>query len=418
VTPLAVIYDVGAASPAEIALGLAPLGGAMFLTPPSEHNRRLAPVLKALGPVVPLDDVTAAARLLAADMPAGIITFSERSLEITAELAGALGLRFHTPHTVRLLTDKVLQRAQLAEAGLDHARSAVLRNAADWPAAVAHVGVPAVVKPVRGEGSRDTYLVTDKDAGARLADGLLADVPDARPFVAEEYLHGRSSAPFGELVSVESMCTPSAITHVAITGKFPLVPPFRFPGQFWPCHLPRSEQDEIRDLAGAALRALGVTYGITHTEIKLTPAGPRIIEVNGRLGGYLNDLSVRARGRSLVEAAGRLALGQDVPADQGEPGRVYFQYWNTAPLDPCRIVGIQGIDGLKAIEGIASYHVQVRVGDVMPGGVANREMDMICGQADDHASMFGILEEALHRLSFTLEFTDGRRALDAASLHL
>lgn len=415
-SPVAVVYDAGAASPAEIARGLAPLGGAVFVAPPSEHNRRLAHVLRALGPVVPLDDVAAAAGLLAAFAPEGIVTFSERSLEITAKLAAAIGLAFHTPHTVRLLTDKALQRARLAEAGVDHVRSAVISAPVDWPPAVARVGLPAVVKPLRGEGSAYTYLVTDESSGADLVAARLAG--GERTYVVEEYLVGRPCAPFGDQVSVESLCTPSEVAHVAITGKLPLLPPFRIPGQFWPCHLPDAEQDEILALTGAALGALGITYGVVHTEIKLTPGGPRIIEVNGRLGGYLDELSLRACGRSLVETAGRLALGQDIEVDHAEPDGVYFQYYNTAPLDPCRFIGVTGVDDLVAVDGITSYHPHARAGDFMPGGVATREMDFVRGRSDDHASMFTALDEALHRLFFTLEFSDGQRTIDAASLHL
>jgi biotin carboxylase len=48
-----------------------------------------------------------------------------------------------------------------------------------------------------------------------------------------------------------------------------------------------------------AHRAIGLRYGITHTELKLTARGPVIVEINGRLGG------------DLIPLLGQLATGID-----------------------------------------------------------------------------------------------------------
>ena len=64
------------------------------------------------------------------------------------------------------------------------------------------------------------------------------------------------------------------------------------------------------DLATAALRALGVRTGGFHTEIKLTPDGPRVIEVNGRLGGGVPEMLLQASGESLMRLSMRVALGE------------------------------------------------------------------------------------------------------------
>ncbi|MDX7986717.1 hypothetical protein FE392_05115 [Xenorhabdus sp. 12] len=43
-----------------------------------------------------------------------------------------------------------------------------------------------------------------------------------------------------------------------------------------------NEQNQIYALTESAIKELGVNQGITHTELKLTEQGARIIEVNGR----------------------------------------------------------------------------------------------------------------------------------------
>jgi biotin carboxylase len=124
---------------------------------------------------------------------------------------------------------------------------------------------------------------------------------------------------------VESVCAPDGSTHVAITGKFPLEPPFREQGGFWPAPLPIEDETAILALVDRSLAALDIPVGITHTEVKLTPAGPRVIEVNGRLGGHIHDLAQRSAHLDLVRANALAALGRPVPLSAAEPDRVCFQ---------------------------------------------------------------------------------------------
>ena len=40
----------------------------------------------------------------------------------------------------------------------------------------------------------------------------------------------------------------------------------------------------VLGMVADAIEALGIRTAVVHTEVKLTPEGPRLIEVNGRLG--------------------------------------------------------------------------------------------------------------------------------------
>src|SRR5260370_884338 len=65
--------------------------------------------------------------------------------------------------------------------------------------------------------------------------------------------------------------------------------------------------------------ALGFTDGMTHAEYKLTAAGPKVVEVNARLGGDLIPyLGMKASGIDPGLAAGAVACGQD-PHLSAEP---------------------------------------------------------------------------------------------------
>jgi len=99
------------------------------------------------------------------------------------------------------------------------------------------------------------------------------------------------------------------ISHVAVTGRFPMAEPFRETGFFIPADLPQAHLEGALEVATAALRALGVRAGDCHTEIKFTPSGPQVIEVNGRLGGGIPEMLFHASGVSLLRLSMRVALG-------------------------------------------------------------------------------------------------------------
>ncbi|MFD8693499.1 ATP-grasp domain-containing protein [Kitasatospora purpeofusca] len=400
-----VVYDQGSASPREV-IALGRTAPVLVALADSEHARQVGPLFEenCAGVVALAEGDGAVVARLREYGAAGILTFSERMLADTARLAGLLGLPFNTPETVRVLTDKAAQRRRLREAGVDGVRSALLTDADGWHAALTEVGLPAVVKPVRGEGSRNTVLVTDPDRGAAVVEEFLRAEP---ALVVEEFLQGADCAPFGDYVSVESAVTPGGIRHFAVTGKLPLAPPFRESGQFWPSQLAPGPEAEVVELADRALRALGVTHGLVHTEIKLTAAGPRLIEVNGRLGGDQTDLAARSLGLDLVALAGELALGRDVEPSPARPERVHFQYYTPGPTGGGRLTRVDGQAAVRALPGVDSYRLSVRPGTELAAGTGTTLLDMLCGSAADHRGMTALVERAVALLAY--EFVvDGR----------
>ncbi|MGW7545619.1 ATP-binding protein [Streptomyces sp. NPDC054770] len=406
---IAVVYDFGSVAPADIVDRLEPLGDVVLVVCDSPHTRQLAPLLADLALVVPLDGddedrLDAAADRLRGHRPDAVLTYSERRLATTAGLAARLGLLYHGTDTVRLLTDKYEQRRRLRERGVDPVRSALLRTPADWAPALAAVGLPAVLKPARGEGSRSTHLVRDAARGAELAGSLLA-APGAEggedALVLEEYLAGAGRGPFGDHVSVESSVAAGRVVHWAVTGKFPLAPPFREVGHFWPAPLAADEREAVLTLAARAVEALSVRTGITHTEVKLTPDGPRLIEVNGRLGGFQGGLGRLAGGLDPVALAARLALGGPVPDVRAPEDRVVYARAVPTPVAGGLLTGVHGVADALALPGVAGYETRVRPGTRVGPGVGTGELAVLWGTADDHDTMLAVLDRALDTLTYT-----------------
>jgi hypothetical protein len=156
-----------------------------------------------------------------------------------------------------------------------------------------------------------------------------------------------------------------------------------------------------------ALRALGPATGFVHTEIKLGPRGPRIIEVNGRIAGDLHQYAAQACSVDLVRAACELALGAPVRVEPlAHPG-VFFQFTSLGPTRPCRLVSVEGARAVRAVDGIAGYRSVVRPGQRLDGGVMTDPLDFLWGHAAGHDEMFELLDRALAPLCFEFAFDDG-----------
>lgn len=87
--------------------------------------------------------------------------------------------------------------------------------------------------------------------------------------------------------------------------------------------------DAVLSVVTEAHAALGIRTGLTHTELRLTPTGPRVVEVNGRLGGdFIPLLGALATGVDLVAAACDIALGRtpDLTPTRDRCAEVTFVY--------------------------------------------------------------------------------------------
>jgi hypothetical protein len=185
-------------------------------------------------------------------------------------------------------------------------------------------------------------------------------------FILEEWLADRGGAHTlgSDVVSVETVVRGGVIGHIAVTGRFPFAPPFRETGSFLPSDLGAADQDAVRAMATAAAEALQIREGILHTEIKMTPDGPRLIEVNGRVGGGISELLLRVDGPSLRMWAVRLALGQDVgpiPAVADSPV-AYFR-WIVGPPTATTFEAVDGVKELGELAGIDEVRLNRLPGD-------------------------------------------------------
>jgi biotin carboxylase len=322
----------------------------------------------------------------------GVAVFNDAPIRLAAMVAEELGLVFHSARTAALLTDKIAQRTALGEAGLPVPQFAAIQSK---PGDV-RVPFPAVLKPRAGAGSRDTFMVRNDD---ELADAL-AKCDGDEAFILEEWLPDRTEQSIvgADVVSVESVVRGGAIEHIIVTGRFPFAPPFRETGSFMPSDLNPADWDGTTALAGAAARALDIQNAILHTEIKFTPAGPRVVEVNGRLGGGISHLLSQLGGPSLFEWVMKLALGHDVgPVPEISRTPVAFFRFLVAPQSATALESVSGVKELKALAGVDGVTLNLQPGDPVyyqHSSFVENAM-VITGMVQSHAELSSLINNEI-----------------------
>ena len=158
--------------------------------------------------------------------------------------------------------DKGLMKDALREHGIPCAKYRRLTSDADALEFVEQVGLPIIVKPPAGAGSRSTFaLRSQTELAAALAQMHLSE---HQPMLAEEFLTGAE-------YSFETLCVNGEPLFHSIGRYYPgPLEVMRTSWIQWVCVLPRdisgTEFDDARQVGLSAVRKLGMTHGLTHME--------------------------------------------------------------------------------------------------------------------------------------------------------
>jgi carnosine synthase len=272
----------------------------------------------------------------------GVCTFCEVAVPLVARLAEALGLPGNAVAAVDAARDKHATRRLMAAAGLPTPANALLPPGADAAAVAAAglaVGFPAVLKPTGGAASIGvlrvndaaelqagyTRVVAEMSRSVINSCGALVQLPPgaplpegARPLVSalilEEYLDGTE-------IDCDVVLDAGVATYARVTDNWPTHEPwFNETGDNCPSALPTAQQAEMAALCTDTLAALGFTCGVFHVEGKVTSRGPRLIEVNARMGGgQVRDNNLAVWGVDLVEEHILTAVGLPARPPAAEP---------------------------------------------------------------------------------------------------
>jgi carnosine synthase len=269
-------------------------------------------------PVTGVSDTDAAAVLgalaEAGVRPDGVLSFWETSGPVAARAAAALSLPGNPVEAVDAARSKLRTRELSEHLGRPTPRSQRVRSLDELYAAAQEIGFPAVVKPEFGASAvgcvrvdsfaslSGVYAIIRRE----LAGQQIVDLRAGNDLLMEQYLDGVE-------FDVDLIVQDGEPVLSSVSQNWPTAEPsFQETGPHCPADHSARAVRRLVDLSVNTVQAFGLHRGVLHVEGKCTSEGPRIVEVNARMGGgRIHQIVEAVWGVDLIEAHLRGAL--DLP---------------------------------------------------------------------------------------------------------
>ena len=249
-----------------------------------------------------------------------------------AEIADHFGLPFLNIDSALMLRDKATVRQQLKNLGIEQPQFKLAVSNEDVAKAVAHIGLPCLIKPSDGYGSQNiVYLESEADL-----EPWITPIHDMLPSNTQYGLGVKAN----DRLLVEEFMVGQVIgcDTLTINGKHHLLginekrffPPPSFAiegGSFTPN---QGQFAGVEAYVFDILDAVFFNHGAAHIELKVTDHGLRLIEVNPRLvGAKIPRLISYSLGVNIYDMLIDLHINKQVKFPQNVCG-VASSHWLTS----------------------------------------------------------------------------------------
>jgi biotin carboxylase len=363
---------------------------------------------------LPFGDPAAAAaemRGYAARRPVdAVVPVDDATTVVASAIGEALGLRVNPLAAAQATRNKRVMRELLARAGVPSPAFTVVRADGDPRAAARRVGYPCVLKPLVLSASRGVIRADDEVAFAAAFERVRAilrapDVPDlgegTDEILVEAFVPGVE-------VALEGLLEGGALRPLAVFDKpDPLDGPF-FEETIYvtPSRHAPPIQAAIVDVTARAARALGLSDGAVHCELRLRPTAdsvePVVLEIAARSIGGLCGRTLRfGTGMSLEELILRRALGRAVPSFERQRAAAAVMM---IPIPRGGVLEeVRGLDEARAVAAIEDVTISLHKGqEVVPLPEGSRYLGFIFSRAATPEQAEAALREAHRHLEFVI----------------
>ncbi len=350
-----------------------------------------------------------AVRTLAAVNPApdAIIAVADRPAQIAALVAEEIGLPFHPQEAVRASRNKFLAREHFSRAGLlvpEYFQVPAHSTAAE---VVRSVHFPCVLKPLGLSASRGVIRADNPTEFCQAMDRIraLLQSPDIRRTREDqnEFIQIEHFIP-GSEYAVEGIVTNGDLHTLAIFDKpDPLEGPF-FEETLYvtPSRAPSEVQDALVRATRDGIRALGLTHGPIHAEMRHNETGVWLLEIAARpIGGLCAGALRFSGGMALEELILRHALGENISQVKREDLASGVMM---IPIPASGVyVGASGVEHARGTPGVSDVIITAKPGQRMlklPEGASY--LGFIFARAEAPGEVERALREAHDRLVFDI----------------
>jgi len=336
-----------------------------------------------------------------------VIGLDDETTLLAARAAAVLGLRHNSEVSVRAARDKHESRQLMSRAGLRVPAFRKLGIESDPREAAARVDYPCVLKPFGLSASRGVIRADEPDAfvaAFRTVASILegADVRqkggDTEHLLVEDYWPGRE-------VALEGLLESGTLRVLALFDKPDALegPTFEETIYVTPSRLPDDVCSAVHREVAEGCRALGLSEGPVHAELRVHDGRPWLVEVAARTIGGLCSRTLRfGAGLTLEELVLRHALGRPAPDETREKHAAGVMM---IPIPRAGVLReVRGLKNARAAPLIEEVTITMHRGtrlEPLPRG--DRYLGFIFARGDDPADVERALREANGRLTPEIE---------------
>lgn len=291
----------------------------------------------------------------------GVMTLaSDMPMRTVAAVAKELGLAGIDMDAAIRATDKAAMRECLRAHRVPSPDFFKVRSRKEFVDAVRAFSGAFIVKPTDNSGSRGVFLVRDAADRNAVEQAYRHSVEFSRSgdIIVEEYMEGPE-------VSVETISVAGEVHILQITDKLTTgAPYFVEMGHSQPTRLPSEVVGDIARVTKMAVSAIGIGDGPSHTEIKATKDGAKVVELGARLGGdcITTHLVPLSTGIDMVKCCIEIAMGGRADLTKRFDRGAAIRYLDS---HDGVLKAIDGVEYARRAEGIADVQIVHGVGETV-----------------------------------------------------
>ena len=287
----------------------------------------------------------------------GVMTVGTDASQTVAAVANALNLPGIPFEVAERATDKIKMRQVLKEKGVPVPDFRPIWTLEECQEAAQNMSLPLVIKPCDNMGARGVRKIERHD-------DLIPAFREAKEasisgkLILEEFMEGPE-------LSLDALVFEESIHITGVADRIiERAPYFVEVGHTLPSALPAQHQAKAVKVFKQAIYALGIDIGAAKGDIKITPEGPKIVEIAARLsGGWMSAYTYPlSTGVNLYKAAIQIALGEK-PTDLNPKISLVSAERSLLP-PPGKILSIRGVEEARKIKGVKEIILMKEAGDM------------------------------------------------------
>jgi biotin carboxylase len=360
--------------------------------------------------IVHRGDLAETVAAAAAHDPVAVVPGGEFGVEFADTLSEAMGLPSNGTALSAARRDKYTMIETIKAAGVAGAEQLLVEDADHLRHWHEQLGRRVVVKPIRSTAGDGIFFCDTPEDSVRAYQQLstaenVFSVRNAG-VVAQEYLRG------GEyVVNTVSRDGHHHVTDIWKTTRLSANGVLDLCDGIYLIARESPDGEQLAQYAHQVLGALGIQHGPAHLEVKLTPAGPRLVEIGARIaGGDIPHYAQLAIGES------QLDWTADAYVDPArflqrcdEKYRIEKHFASVAMISPVSgtLRGYRHLDVIEKLESFLEMRALVKPGDEIRPTVDDLTYPMIVNLRHE-------VEEVTQRDFATLRFLDGESFYELA----